>query len=83
MGRYITALLCHLACASALAAEPTTAVGQDTVQRVAAAGPLSQNGQEVLGRDVVLPRYVRTRSIRNVAPGVRVERGAQAQPVAA
>ena len=51
MGRYITALLCHLACASALAAEPTTAVGQDTVQRVAAAGPLSQNGQEVLGPD--------------------------------
>ena len=40
MGRCITALLCHLACASALAAEPTTAVGQDALQRVAAAGPL-------------------------------------------
>jgi hypothetical protein len=51
MGRYITASLCHLACASALAAEPTTAVGQDALRRVPAAGSPSQNEQGVLGRD--------------------------------
>jgi hypothetical protein len=51
MGRYITALLCHLACASAMAAEPTTAVGQDALRRVAAAGLLTQNEQEVLRRE--------------------------------
>jgi len=50
---------------------------QEGAQRVAAAANV------VAVHLVVLPRYVRTRSIRNVAPGVRVERGAQAQPVAA
>ena len=32
---------------------------------------------------MVLPPHNRTRPIRNVAPVVRVERGASAQPVAA
>jgi hypothetical protein len=50
---------------------------QEGAQRVAAAANV------VAVHLVVLPRYVRTRSIRNVAPGVRVERGAQAQRVAA
>lgn len=39
--------------------------------------------QGALDLAVVLPRYVRTRPIRNVAPDVQVERGASAQPVAA
>jgi hypothetical protein len=51
MGRYILALLCHLACASVLAAEPTTAVEQDASRRVAAPDPLSQRKQQVLRRD--------------------------------
>ena len=35
------------------------------------------------GLRMVLPPHNRTRPIRNVAPVVRVERGASAQPVAA
>src|SRR6476646_1684566 len=60
MGRYITALLCHLACASAMAAEPTPAVGQDALRRVAAAGLLTQTEQEALSRQDPIYRAAHT-----------------------
>jgi len=38
---------------------------------------------DIVPQQVILPLHFRTRSIRNVAPVVQVERGATARPVAA